>query len=153
MCQWSTMVPALSSNHHCKVQQWNNPDGKHMYLTTTLQSQTLHLNALLLYLMTGALERSTFSSRGGAQTTTRPDYDLSLQHPPTLWAKRQQRFSNRLCIAPEGRFNSPPSPRKQHGHVWHPPLLALQHIANFRACSQHQRRPRGSVQNPQNLPG
>lgn len=58
-----------------------NPGWKHMYLTNTLQSQNLNFIALLVfYLITGALERSTFSSGIDSkdssfwgQTTTRPD--------------------------------------------------------------------------------
>lgn len=54
--------------------------GKNMYLNTTLQSQSLNFIALLFYLITGALERSTFSSGIDSkdssfwgQTTTGPD--------------------------------------------------------------------------------
>lgn len=91
--------------------------GWYMYLTNTLQSQHLNFSfhCLFVYLITGALERSTFSSgdwfKGFLLLGTNYDrawlYHLSSRHPPTLCEKwRQQRFNSTFCTALWGQIHT-----------------------------------------------
>lgn len=70
---------------------------------------------LFVYLITGALERSTFSSgdwfKGFLLLGTNYDrawlYHLSSRHPPTLCEKwRQQRFNSTFCTALWGQIHT-----------------------------------------------
>lgn len=108
-----------------------------MYLTNTLQSQNLNFIALLFYLITGALERSTFSSgdwfKGFLLLGTNYDsawfYDLSLQHPPTLWARSEGSSVSIVDLhCTWGQIHTTTEIKIMYFTVFD---LAVEHIANF----------------------
>lgn len=129
--------------HNLRNNSWS--EQKNMYLTNTLQSQNLNFIALLFfYLITGALERSTFSSgdwlKGFLLLGTNYDsawlYDLRLQRPPTLWARSEGSSVSIVDLhCTWGQIHTTTEILKNH--VFHRFFFLSENIANFLATDLH----------------
>lgn len=89
----------------------------------------------IFYLITGALERSTFSSGDwdskegflllGTNYDTAWFYELSLQHPPTLWARSEGSsvsIGDLHCTLKKGQIHTT---TEKENHVFHRVLLVF----------------------------
>lgn len=110
MCQWSTLVPALiqPSLYSTVVTQSRREKhvSDHNFAITDFKFECVAAlpydwSSWTVYVQQWDWLR--LCGEGETNYDTAWFYDLSLQHPPTLWARRQQRFSSTFCTAPPQR--------------------------------------------------
>lgn len=126
-----------SKIHYGMVRKRQSIRAENMYLTNTLQSQNLHFIALLFYLITGALEWSTFSSGIDSKDSSfwdklpqglilRPKLAASSNTVSEKW--RQQCFNSRFALHFGEDFTPP---QKKKNHVFDCWDLVVEHIPNL----------------------